>query len=317
MNICREHLCQNGGMRSRSLVACLGALIFLSACGVSEQRAINISSESVASLSVNLKEVPRFTRIVALANGSAEIIDSMGLKKYIVGRDIASTDSSLTNIPIVASGHQVIAEKVIALNPDVVIIDSSVGPAQAISAINKAGISVLSIDEVWKVEDISSKVLQIAGILKTPQSGAALAREITDSINQSSKVISGKPRVAFLYLRGGNSIYLLGGKGSGADSLLASIGAIDIGAQISSTPFTSLTSESFATTQPEIILVMTKGLESVGGVHGLVALPGIAQSPAGKNAKIISVDDSLLLSFGPRTPELLRLLAKAINEVRR
>jgi iron complex transport system substrate-binding protein len=62
---------------------------------------------------------------------------------------------------------------------------------------------------------------------------------------------------------------------------------------------------------------MIKGLASVGGVKGLIALPGIAQTNAGKNARVIAVDDSLLLSFGPRTPDLLSKLAVALNEVRR
>jgi iron complex transport system substrate-binding protein len=60
---------------------------------------------------------------------------------------------------------------------------------------------------------------------------------------------------------------------------------------------------------------MTKGLESVGGVSGLLALPGVAQTDAGKNARVIAVDDSLLLSFGPRTPSMLKKLAAAVSKV--
>ena len=60
---------------------------------------------------------------------------------------------------------------------------------------------------------------------------------------------------------------------------------------------------------------MSKGLESVGGVSGLVKLPGIAQTPAGKSSRIIDVDDSLLLSFGPRTPSLVTQLGKALEQV--
>jgi len=60
---------------------------------------------------------------------------------------------------------------------------------------------------------------------------------------------------------------------------------------------------------------MTKGLESVGGVDGLLKLPGVAQTAAGKNHAVVDVDDSLLLSFGPRTPSLLNQLAVAVNKV--
>jgi iron complex transport system substrate-binding protein len=235
----------------------------------------------------------------------------------LVGRDIASTDPSLQSVPIVTSGHQVVAEKIISLAPDLVIIDSSVGPSQALDALKRAGIKIVSITEVWSVGEITAKVRQVASVLGVPQSGDALAAKIDATISSASQKVSGSPRVAFLYLRGGNSIYLLGGKGSGADSILESLGAVDVGATADSKPFAALTSESLIGKNPEIILVMTKGLQSVGGVDGLVALPGIAQTDAGKSRRVIAVDDSLLLSFGPRTPSMLEKLAAALNQVRK
>jgi len=53
----------------------------------------------------------------------------------------------------------------------------------------------------------------------------------------------------------------------------------------------------------------------VGGIQGLLKLPGVAQTNAGKNSAIIDVDDSLLLSFGPRTPSLVEALATAFSKV--
>ena len=264
----------------------------------------------------NVGETATSSRIVALANGSAEIIDAMGFKKLIVGRDIASTDESLKEIPVVSSGHQVVAEKIIALQPDLVIIDESVGPQEAIAAVRKAGIRIELINEVWNVGDITKKVNAIAQLLGLPLTGKALSDAITSKISQVGQKVNSSPRIAFLYLRGGSSIYLLGGKGSGADSMLNAIGAVDVGAAVSSVPFAPFTAESFAVEDPEILLVMSKGLESVGGVEGLVALPGVAQTTAGKKRAVIAIDDSLLLSFGPRTPDLLLKIAEAIEKVK-
>lgn len=304
-------------MRALRILSAVIALTFLSSCASQPKVAFEIASSDVLSSSVSANATSKYSKVVALANGSAEIIDAFGLKNILIGRDIASTDESLKSVPVVTSGHQVIAEKIISLGPDLVLIDSSVGPIQALNVIRKAGIRVVSIDEVWTVGAITSKVLQIAEFLGVPSAGEALASEISESINAASSRIVGNPRVAFLYLRGGNSIYLLGGKGSGADSILQALGAIDVGAVTGSRPFSALTSESLIGKNPEIFLVMSKGLESVGGVEGLVKLPGIAQTSAGKSRRIIAVDDSLLLSFGPRTPSMLLKLATALNEVRK
>jgi iron complex transport system substrate-binding protein len=303
-------------MRIRAVsVACI-ALFTLTSCSSTPQSAIEITSASAVSLSENSGERAAFSRIVTLANGSAEIIDAMGFKSLIVGRDIASTDESLKDIPVVSTGHQVVAEKIIALQPDLVIIDQSVGPREAITAVRNAGIRVELVSEVWRVDDITKKVDAIAQLIGLPRSGKALSDEIKSSISLVSQKVSGSPRIAFLYLRGGSSIYLLGGKGSGADSMLNALGTFDVGASISNVPFAPFTAESFAVEDPEILLVMSKGLESVGGVDGLVALPGVAQTTAGKNRAVIAIDDSLLLSFGPRTPDLLLKLADAIEKVR-
>ena len=304
-------------VRIRVVGALIALLATLTSCSDTSTNAIEITSAMVTSVSSLSGETPRYTKVIALANGSAEIIDSMGFKDILIGRDIASTDESLKSVPIVSTGHQLVAEKIIALQPELVIIDESVGPLDAIQTIRSTGIKVELINEVWSVGEISTKVGAISELIGTPLAGQSLADEIRSTISESAKAVEGSPRIAFLYLRGGNSIYLLGGKGSGADSLITALGGVDVGAAISDTPFSAFSSESFANEDPEILLVMSKGLESVGGVDGLIALPGIAQTRAGKNRAVIAVDDSLLLSFGPRTPNLLIELADAIKQVKR
>ena len=304
-------------VRIRVVGALIALLATLTSCSDTSTNAIEITSAMVTSVSSLSEETPRYSKVIALANGSAEIIDSMGFKDILIGRDIASTDESLKSVPIVSTGHQLVAEKIIALQPELVIIDESVGPLDAIQTIRSTGIKVEQINEVWSVGEISTKVGAIAELIGTPIAGQSLADEVRLTISESAKAVEGSPRIAFLYLRGGNSIYLLGGKGSGADSLITALGGVDVGAAISDTPFSAFSSESFANEDPEILLVMSKGLESVGGVDGLIALPGIAQTRAGKNRAVIAVDDSLLLSFGPRTPNLLIELADAIKQVKR
>lgn len=304
-------------MRIKEFTVALVTVAVLTGCAQVQVGALDISANDVTTSRIESGEVARYTKVIALANGSAEIIDSLGLKSILIGRDIASTEPALESVPVVTSGHQVVAEKIIALNPDLVIIDSSVGPTQAISSLESAGIKVARIEEVWTVGGISKKVVEVANLLGVSSTGERLAALIDSTIASASKMVEGSPRVLFLYLRGGNSIYLVGGEGSGADSMLASIGAVDVGATPGSKPFTALTAESLIAMKPDVILVMTKGLASVGGVTGLIELPGVAHTPAGKNSRVISVDDSLLLSFGARTPSLLSKLADALNEVQK
>ena len=52
--------------------------------------------------------------------------------------------------------------------------------------------------------------------------------------------------------------------------------------------------------------MMTDGLESIGGVDGLEKIPGIAQTPAGKNQRVVDMEDGVLLSFGPNTGRVMQ-----------
>ena len=295
-------------------------IFLLTACTQSQSQSEKVITKSdVTSVSVTPIEKLTDARIVALANGAAELIAAMGYQDNLVGRDIASTTTELTDVPIVTSGHQVIPETIIALQPTLVIIDDTTGPSSAIAKLEKAGIRIISISQSWNLAELVSKIEQIGNALAAPQSAVRLKSALTESITGNlveASAADKELKIAFLYLRGTSSIYLVGGKGSGADYLIEATGAIDVGAQKLSKPFTPLTAETMAQLNPELILVMIGGLESVGGVSGLVELPGIAQTPAGKNRRIVAVDDSLLLSFGPRTPSLINQLAAAFGVIK-
>jgi iron complex transport system substrate-binding protein len=291
----------------------------LTACAQSESTSQNVITQSdVTSVSVTPVEKLTDVRIVALANGAAELIVAMGYKENLVGRDIASSTAELSDVPLVTSGHQVIPETIIALDPSLVIIDDATGPSNAITKLETVGIRVVSISQSWNLAELVIKIDQIGVALGTPQSATRLKNLLSESV--TGNLVGASPtdkrlKVAFLYLRGTSSIYLVGGQGSGADYLINATGAIDVGAQQLDKPFTPLTAETMALLNPDLILVMIGGLESVGGVSGLVDLPGIAQTTAGKNRQVVAVDDSLLLSFGPRTPSLISELAAAFGVI--
>lgn len=303
-------------MRKRGvfLRVIVASITFATLTGCSQSQSSNIEINSADAISITSEEKLTSRRIIALANGSAEIISALGYKENLIGRDIASTDADLKSVPVITSGHVVIAEKVISLNPDLVLIDKATGPAGAIAALKNANILVKEIPEAWQLSDISTKVASIADAIGAPKAGDKLAAELQLVIS-SVKGVGNKTGVTFLYLRGGSAIYLVGGKGSGADSLLSAIGAVDVGAALLPNPFNPMSSELMVKLNPDVILVMSKGLQSVGGIAGLTQLPGIAQTRAGKSQRIIAVDDSLLLSFGPRTPDLLTRLAAALTKV--
>jgi iron complex transport system substrate-binding protein len=282
--------------------------------GCSSQVSTVETITDVEPISIAATEIAPISKVVALANGSAEIVAALGYKEILIGRDIASTSSELSSVEVVTSGHQVLPEKILSLHPDVVLIDASTGPASALKVLRDAGINLVTISEAWSTGDLSKKIAEVAAAVGLVAAGENLNAAM-DAFTQNVPAVPNGTSAVFLYLRGGSAIYLIGGKGSGADSLLAAAGVQDLGAQNLKVPFTPISAETLSSLNPDIFLVMSKGLESVGGLSGFLELPGVAQTDAGRNSAVVAVDDSLLLSFGPRTPALISSLAQSINAV--
>ena len=256
-------------------------------------------------------------RIVSLATGVGETLAALGVADRVVGRDETSNVPQIADAPVVTKAHAASAERVLATDPDLVIIDAATSPPEVISQLRDAGVTVVEVPEAWTLDDIAPRtraVAAAAGVSMTV-ADAVIAETTGANSTPSPAASSARPRVAFLYLRGTSAIYLVGGRGSGADALIDAAGGTDAGSDAGLAAFVPLTAEAVATLNPDVILVMTKGLESVGGMDGLVNLPGVAQTTAGRDRRVIAVDDTMLLSFGPRTGRLVDRLSAAITRL--
>ncbi|WP_282794294.1 ABC transporter substrate-binding protein [Streptomyces sp. CC224B] len=255
-------------------------------------------------------------RVVPLSGGLNEIVFTLGLGERVVARDITATFAQAKKLPVVTRAHDVSAESVLSLKPSVVLAETTTGPAEALDQIRDAGVPVVVLAPAKGLDDVGPRIGAVAKALGVPKAGQALTARTEQRIAKVRASVPGrakKPRVAFLYLRGSASVYLLGGRESGASPLLEAAGAVDAGkASGLRKDFTPITSEALAKAAPDAILVMSKGLDSVGGVDGLVKIPGVAETPAGMDRRVVSVEDGVLLNYGPRTD---RVLASLVDQL--
>ena len=108
-----------------ALSATLATTLLLSGCATQKSAVPDISQTSIALPVVRSSEIPSVKRVVALANGSAEIIAALGYSSIVVGRDVASTIPELIKVPIDNPGHTVSIEKILSQKPDLILIDSN------------------------------------------------------------------------------------------------------------------------------------------------------------------------------------------------
>jgi iron complex transport system substrate-binding protein len=261
------------------------------------------------------------SRIVSLNGDITETIVTLGLAKNLAGVDISATYPEKLVAGIQKIGYQrtLAAEGILSLRPSLVIGTPTAGPASTIEQLRSAGVPVLIIPEYKDLDAGARKLRAVGRALGVPKRGEKLARQVESQIALAKREVTRaatKPKVAFLYVRG-TQVQQIGGVGSGADAMIEAAGGVDVGKSIGIQGFKQLTAESLVAAQPDVLLLLSAGLQSVGGVDGLLRLPGVAQTPAGRNRKVIAYDDLMLLGLGPRTGKALRLLIRGLHpEVR-
>ncbi|MBM3800266.1 MAG: ABC transporter substrate-binding protein [Actinobacteria bacterium] len=253
-------------------------------------------------------------RIVTLTAGLTEAVFALGAGDLVVARDISSTIAEADALPIVTTAHDINVEALLAVRPTLILIDEDTGPETALDQIAATGVRIELVDNATTVDEIIPRLERVAEILGLQDRAARLRDAIDkDLAGVRTDDSLADVRVAFLYVRGPAGVYLIGGPGSGPDSIIAAAGATDAGTAIGlELAFTPLTPEAMVGAAPDVLLVTTTGLDSVNGIDGLVELAGVAQTPAGKARRVITAEDGLLFSFGPRTPSLIESLRQEI-----
>jgi iron complex transport system substrate-binding protein len=259
-------------------------------------------------------EVTDVSRIVPLNGDIAEVIFALGLGDNVVATDVSATyPAEAAALPKVGYQRTLSVEGILSEEPTVVIGNTDAGPPDVIEQL-KATVPVVIIEYPTDLTGPAEKIEAVATALGVPGRGQALATSTDESIEAAQAQVpddAESPRVVLLYLRGAD-VQMIGGADIGAAALLEATGAIDAAAEAGITETVPITPEALVEAAPDVIVTTTSGLESVGGKEGLLAIPGVAQTPAGESGRVLDFDDQYLLGGGPRSGDALADLIDAL-----
>jgi iron complex transport system substrate-binding protein len=306
-------------MRSRAAAGIATALaVVLALAGCGDGGSGDGGSADAGGAATPTGSAREAQRIVPLNGDVAEIVFALGLGEEVVGVDVSATyPAEAARLPKIGYQRQLNAEGILSLRPSVAIGTEEAGPPEVIQQVKAAGVRVETVPAPTTLDAAPDRIRAVADKLGVSEAGRALAdRTAAEIAAAKSTVPAGRPapRVAFLYLRG-TSTTMLGGVGTRADSMISAAGAVDAGTQAGVRGYKPITPEALAAAKPDVILLLDGGLESVGGVAGVLKLPGVAQTPAGGARRIVSLDDQYLLGLGPRSGAALKDLIAKLHRV--
>lgn len=259
---------------------------------------------------------PGAPRVVSLGGTLTEAVFALGVGELVVGADTSSTyPHPVRELPMVGYNRAISPEGVASLGPTVVIHTEETGPPAALAQLANLGIELVEF-EAPKDVATAKQHLRALGVhfgaeARAAELVATLERDL-EELHQRVAADPRRPLVAFLYGRGGGTL-MLAGQATEAQTMIELAGGRfpDVGFQ----GFKPFSAEAIVEMDPEYILMMSQGLESIGGSEAVHALPGVALTRAAQPGRLVAVDDLALLGFGPRMGSAALEVFEAIHPV--
>jgi len=254
-------------------------------------------------------------KVVSVGGSITEVIYNLGSFDSIVATDLSSIyPAKAQKLKSVGYWRSIAAEGVLSLDSDAIILSDQSGPETTISQIKSSGKKVYIIEDKPTIESARKKISSIAKILNKEKQGQKLIQDMDKKLSQLKEIqkkVKSNPKVLFIYARGNKNL-LVAGKDTSADSMIKMAKATNAITEFSG--FKPLTSEAVVSANPDIILMLNGGLESLGGIEGVIKLPGIDLTKAGTNKKVVTMDDLYLLGFTNRVGNALTDLTYSLHQ---
>lgn len=250
------------------------------------------------------QEQAKPNKIIALGGSVTETIFELGLDSLLVGVDVTSTyPPSLDALPRVGHVRGLSAEKMMALQPTLILDGAGMAPDVEQQLIG-GGIEVVRLPLANQTDSAFAQFRQIGTVLNKTKEAEDMVlanQEKLASLNRIKDTATWSPKVVFIYSRGQGNLTVAGAN-TQADAMLQLAGATNP-FQSQFEGFKPLTAEAMVTAAPDILFLFTDAYEAMGGMDGLLAVPGVAATPAGTNQRVVHLDGHFATGFGPRFAE--------------
>lgn len=254
-------------------------------------------------------------RLVSTNGSLTEIVYELGLGDALVGVDTSSTYPAETEqLPKVGYYRRLSAEGLVSLSPTHILVGPDAGPEEVLRQVGATDVEIVEIRKVTNTSDIGARIEELGEALGVSDAAATLTARVNSELNELKRQppINGSPKGVFLYARGPDTL-LIAGDNTVAQMMFELAGATNAVAGF--TEFRPLTAEALVAAEPAFIAVPEDGMASIGGVEGMLRLPGVAQTPAGQNRAFVAVDDLRFLGGGPRTASAATEFRQAVTDI--
>ncbi|WP_145536502.1 heme/hemin ABC transporter substrate-binding protein [Yersinia alsatica] len=250
-------------------------------------------------------------RIVTIGGDVTEIAYALGAGGEIVARDSTSLQpQAVQKLPDVGYMRMLNAEGILAMKPTMLLVSELAQPSLVLKQVADSGVNVVTVPGQTTPESVAVKINAVAAALHQQEKG----QELIKDYQQRLGAVSNTPlpvKVLFVMSHGGLTP-MAAGQNTAADAMIRAAGGNN--AMQGFSRYRPLSQEGVIASAPDLLLITSDGVKALGGSEGIWKLPGMALTPAGKNKRLLVVDDMALLGFGLETPQVLTQLRKGMEQ---
>lgn len=252
------------------------------------------------------------TRLVVLTAADVEIVYALGAGDMVVGVGAyCDYPADVFALPQVQSGAETNIEEILALEPDVVIMDTMAQTAEQIEALESAGVTVVMTD-ADSISDTFQAILLIGAVTGKDAEAEALVQSMADVFD--GVVEQAQETGLTVYFE----VYPLqwglwaAGSGSFMDELAGMVGAHNVFGDLPA--WAEVSEEQVIAANPDIIITTT-GYWGEGPLpeEEIAGRAGWENVNAVVNGRVYAVDSNVFSRPGPRLAEAAQTLLELVN----
>ena len=240
------------------------------------------------------------TRIVAMQPSDCEILWALGCEDALVGvGQYCDYPASIADLPVVQSGQETNIEEILALNPQVVLMNDMSQSEEQVQQLEQNGVKVV-ISKATDLDGVYYAVRMIGQLMDRENSAEALIADMQKTFGEIREKSADEGKTIYFEVSPLQWGLWTAGKGTFMDELASVCGLTNAFADVDG--WASVSEEQVIARDPDYIVTITMYYgEGPTPVEEIMSREGWQDMKAVKNAQVFNASDSNALSRpGPR-----------------
>ena len=253
------------------------------------------------------------TRIVVMQPSDCEILCAFGCEDAIVGRgQYVDYPASVLEVPVVQSGAETNVEEILALNPQVVLMNDMAQSEEQVKQLEENGVKVV-VSSATDIEGVYYAIRMIGKLMGKEENAEAVIADMQATFDEIKANSKNEGKTVYFEVSPLQWGLWTAGKGTFMDELAEICGLTNAFADLND--WAAISEEQVLARDPDYIVTITMYYgEGPTPVEEIVSREGWGDLKAVKNGDILNAESNAISRPGPRLKDAAIELYSFITE---